>query len=158
LHQTTLLERENYKKQEKKELKESEALLEQSKLTRTFVKYTKGLKHQVHRQKGEDYRVHGVGGWFWVSRTRSKKTQDMRTVGLRAGPVKCLIHGASGKLPETFSLYFLSFRFVCSVTAIKFKPMLCLLQVSKNVYHSNSSSIFKLDGSFMANLVSIFFV
>ena len=52
----------------------------------TFVKYTLGLKHQVSKQKGEEYRAHGQYGWLWLSSTRRFTPQDATTVGLRAGP------------------------------------------------------------------------
>ncbi|KAK1886043.1 Nucleosome-remodeling factor subunit BPTF [Dissostichus eleginoides] len=38
-------------------------------LPATWVKYTFPIKHQVWKQKGEEYRVTGYGGWSWISRT-----------------------------------------------------------------------------------------
>ena len=52
----------------------------------TWVKYTLGLKHQVSKQRGEEYRAHGQHGWLWLSSARRFTPTDARTVGLRAGP------------------------------------------------------------------------
>ncbi|XP_065312784.1 nucleosome-remodeling factor subunit NURF301-like isoform X2 [Gordionus sp. m RMFG-2023] len=44
----------------------------------TWVKYPKfprGLPHSVWKMKGEDYRITGHGGWFWLSRTRVRVLQ-----------------------------------------------------------------------------------
>ena len=38
---------------------------------------------QVWKQKGEEYRVHGNGGWLWVSATRNYRLVPQDTVGLR---------------------------------------------------------------------------
>ena len=51
-----------------------------------FVKYTLGLKRQVSKQRGEEYRTHGQKGWLWLSSARRFTPMDARTVGLRAGP------------------------------------------------------------------------
>ena len=51
-----------------------------------FVKYTLGLKHQVSKQRGEEYRAHGQQGWLWLSSSRRFTPMDARTVGLKAGP------------------------------------------------------------------------
>uniref|UniRef100_H3D9E3 Bromodomain PHD finger transcription factor n=1 Tax=Tetraodon nigroviridis TaxID=99883 RepID=H3D9E3_TETNG len=44
---------------------EDEETLQQA----TWVKYTFPIKHQVWKQKGEEYRVTGYGGWSWISKT-----------------------------------------------------------------------------------------
>ena len=51
----------------------------------TWVKYTLGLKHQVSKQRGEEYRAHGQYGWLWLSSTRRFTPQDANKMGLRAG-------------------------------------------------------------------------
>ena len=51
----------------------------------TWVKYTLGLKHQVSKQRGEEYRAHGQNGWLWLSSTRRFTPQDANKMGLRAG-------------------------------------------------------------------------
>ncbi|XP_041856528.1 nucleosome-remodeling factor subunit BPTF isoform X7 [Melanotaenia boesemani] len=67
LHRMTSMEREEKEKVKKKEKKlEDEETLQQA----TWVKYTIPIKHQVWKQKGEEYRVTGYGGWSWVSKTR----------------------------------------------------------------------------------------
>ncbi|KAK7939046.1 hypothetical protein WMY93_002372 [Mugilogobius chulae] len=63
----TSMEREEKEKVKKREKKlEDEETLQQA----TWVKYTIPIKHQVWKQKGEEYRVTGYGGWNWVSKTR----------------------------------------------------------------------------------------
>uniref|UniRef100_A0A3Q3INF3 Bromodomain PHD finger transcription factor n=1 Tax=Monopterus albus TaxID=43700 RepID=A0A3Q3INF3_MONAL len=67
LHRMTSMEREEKEKVKKREKKlEDEETLQQA----TWVKYTIPIKHQVWKQKGEEYRVTGYGGWSWVSKTR----------------------------------------------------------------------------------------
>uniref|UniRef100_A0A4W5QF42 Bromodomain PHD finger transcription factor n=1 Tax=Hucho hucho TaxID=62062 RepID=A0A4W5QF42_9TELE len=66
LHRMTSMEREEKEKGKKREKKlEDEETLQQA----TWVKYTIPIKHQVWKQKGEEYRVTGYGGWSWVSKT-----------------------------------------------------------------------------------------
>uniref|UniRef100_A0A3B1J7Y0 Nucleosome-remodeling factor subunit BPTF n=1 Tax=Astyanax mexicanus TaxID=7994 RepID=A0A3B1J7Y0_ASTMX len=66
LHRMTALEREEKEKGKKREKKlEEEETMQQA----TWVKYTIPIKHQVWKQKGEEYRVTGYGGWSWISKT-----------------------------------------------------------------------------------------
>ncbi|CAH1403971.1 unnamed protein product [Nezara viridula] len=90
LQRITANEREERKRIEKKEKKEREEEEERNRLL-NFVKYTLGLKHQVWKQKGEEYRLHGQWGWQWLSAVRNYKYLDCRTVGLRAGPQKYMV-------------------------------------------------------------------
>lgn len=90
LQRVTALEREEKKRQDKKEKKEKEDEEERNRLF-NFVKYTLGLKHQVWKQKGEEYRVHGQGGWLWVSASRRYRFSEMTKLGLRAGPQKIMV-------------------------------------------------------------------
>ncbi|XP_011164539.2 nucleosome-remodeling factor subunit NURF301 isoform X2 [Solenopsis invicta] len=90
LQRVTAFEREEKKRQDKKEKKEKEDEEERNRLF-NFVKYTLGLKHQVWKQKGEEYRVHGQGGWLWVSSRRRYRFSDMTKMGLRAGPQKIMV-------------------------------------------------------------------
>ncbi|CAK9823195.1 Nucleosome-remodeling factor subunit NURF301 [Anthophora retusa] len=90
LQRVTALEREEKKRQDKKDKKEREDEEERNRLF-NFVKYTLGLKHQVWKQKGEEYRVHGQGGWLWVSASRRYKFSDMSKLGLRVGPQKVMV-------------------------------------------------------------------
>ncbi|XP_071513894.1 nucleosome-remodeling factor subunit NURF301 [Panulirus ornatus] len=94
-NRVTALEREEKKKQEKRDKKEGDQ--EEPKLM-TIIKYTLGLKHQVWKLKGEEYRVHGMWGWQWLSSQRRAPHIPMSTVGLRAGGDKYMvpIKGASG--------------------------------------------------------------
>ncbi|XP_059804288.1 nucleosome-remodeling factor subunit BPTF isoform X14 [Hypanus sabinus] len=66
LHRLTSVEREEKEKIKKRERKqEEEEVMQQA----TWVKYTFPIKHQVWKQKGEEYRVTGYGGWMWISKT-----------------------------------------------------------------------------------------
>ncbi|XP_061684902.1 nucleosome-remodeling factor subunit BPTF-like isoform X2 [Syngnathoides biaculeatus] len=66
LNRMTSLEREEKDKVRKREKKlEDEETMQQA----TWVKYTFPIKHQVWKQKGEEYRVTGYGGWSWISKT-----------------------------------------------------------------------------------------
>ncbi|XP_062936384.1 nucleosome-remodeling factor subunit BPTF isoform X6 [Cynocephalus volans] len=66
LHRMTSIEREEKEKVKKKEKKQEE---EETMQQATWVKYTFPVKHQVWKQKGEEYRVTGYGGWNWISKT-----------------------------------------------------------------------------------------
>lgn len=88
LRRTTAAEREEKKKTEKRERRD---LMEEEVDRSVWVKYTLGLKHQVWKQKGEEYRITGQGGWVWNSCTRTVRHLPAHTVGLRAGPHKVVI-------------------------------------------------------------------
>ncbi|KAF7238247.1 Nucleosome-remodeling factor subunit BPTF [Varanus komodoensis] len=66
LRRMTAIEREEKEKVKKKERKQEE---EETMQQATWVKYTFPIKHQVWKQKGEEYRVTGYGGWIWISKT-----------------------------------------------------------------------------------------
>ncbi|MEE6507162.1 hypothetical protein FKM82_007977 [Ascaphus truei] len=70
LRRMTSIEREEKDKVKKKERKQEE---EESMQQATWVKYTFPVKHQVWKQKGEEYRVTGYGGWSWISKTHIQK-------------------------------------------------------------------------------------
>ncbi|XP_033215194.1 nucleosome-remodeling factor subunit NURF301 isoform X2 [Belonocnema kinseyi] len=90
LKRVTALEREEKKRLDKKEKKEKEDEEERNRLTYNFVKYTLGLKHQIWKQKGEEYRVHGQWGWLWISASRRYKAA-VNKPGLKAGPQKIMV-------------------------------------------------------------------
>ncbi|CAL8239558.1 unnamed protein product [Gadus morhua 'NCC'] len=70
LHRMTSIEREEKEKLKKRERKlEEEETMQQA----TWVKYTFPIKHQVWKQKGEEYRVTGYGGWSWISKTHVQR-------------------------------------------------------------------------------------
>lgn len=69
LYRITSNEREERKKIEKREKRE-ESEEERNRLAYNYVKYSLGLRHQVWKQKGEEYRIHGQWGWLWSSRNR----------------------------------------------------------------------------------------
>lgn len=70
LRRLTAIEREDRKKIEKREKRERDDEEERNRLNYNYIKYTLGLKHQVWKQKGEEYRVHGQKGWMWLSASR----------------------------------------------------------------------------------------
>lgn len=70
LRRITAAEREERKKIEKREKRERDDEEERNRLNFSYIKYTLGLKHQVWKQKGEEYRVHGQRGWMWLSASR----------------------------------------------------------------------------------------
>ena len=78
--------KDDKKKMEKRERKDAEEEFERLRPFYSWVKYTLGLKHQVSKQKGEEYRAHGQLGWLWLSSARRFTPTDARKVGLRAGP------------------------------------------------------------------------
>lgn len=67
LQRITAAERDEKKKLEKREKREKDDEEERNRLSVNFVKYSLGLKHQVWKQKGEEYRIHGQWGWVWMS-------------------------------------------------------------------------------------------
>lgn len=91
LQRVTALEREEKKRQDKKDKKEKEDEEERNRLTYNFVKYTLGLKHQVWKQKGEEYRVHGQWGWLWLSASRRYRSPNVTKPGLKYGPQKIMV-------------------------------------------------------------------
>ncbi|CAH1794354.1 unnamed protein product, partial [Owenia fusiformis] len=76
LQRITALEREEMKKKDKNRD-------DQDMNKEKWVKYTLGLKHQVWKQRGEEYRTFGVGGWVWRSSTKVYKHIPYTQVGLR---------------------------------------------------------------------------
>ncbi|GAB0089853.1 nucleosome-remodeling factor subunit NURF301 [Sergentomyia squamirostris] len=70
LYRITSGEREEKKKMEKREKRELADEEERNRMTYNFVKYSLGLKHQVWKQKGEEYRIHGQWSWIWMSYSR----------------------------------------------------------------------------------------
>lgn len=78
LFRITSLEREEKKKLEKREKRERDDEEERNRLAVNFVKYSLGLKHQVWKQKGEEYRIHGQWDWVWMSYDRKQhKTTNL---------------------------------------------------------------------------------
>ncbi|XP_056018158.1 nucleosome-remodeling factor subunit BPTF-like isoform X3 [Ostrea edulis] len=82
LMKITSLDREEMKKREK-EIKKRKEEEEESRGPLIWIKYTLGLKHQVWKQKGEEYRVTGGQGWLWVSKSRQSNFTPQDSVGLR---------------------------------------------------------------------------
>ncbi|XP_060530010.1 nucleosome-remodeling factor subunit NURF301 isoform X2 [Cylas formicarius] len=88
----TAQEREERKKIEKREKKEREEEEERNRLIVSgYVKYTMGFKHQLWKQKGEEYRIHGRWGWLWIRIPRNYRIIDSSRLGLAAGPHRYFI-------------------------------------------------------------------
>ncbi|XP_037073922.1 LOW QUALITY PROTEIN: nucleosome-remodeling factor subunit NURF301-like [Pollicipes pollicipes] len=82
----TVSEREERKKAEKREKRERDEE-ELVALRIPFVKYNLSkVKHQVWKQRGEEYRIHGQTGWLWLSSTRRYRPAPAGQRGHAAGP------------------------------------------------------------------------
>ncbi|XP_071108199.1 nucleosome-remodeling factor subunit BPTF-like [Haliotis cracherodii] len=86
LQRITTADREEMKKREKEVKKRKEEEEEGKPLV--WIKYPLGLKHQVWKQRGEEYRITGGNGWLWDSSVRNYSYVPQDTVGLRAVAVK----------------------------------------------------------------------
>uniref|UniRef100_A0A182IRL5 Nucleosome-remodeling factor subunit NURF301 n=1 Tax=Anopheles atroparvus TaxID=41427 RepID=A0A182IRL5_ANOAO len=80
MYRITSAEREEKKKLEKREKRERDDEEERNRTAVNFVKYSLGLKHQVWKQKGEEYRIHGQWDWVWMGNGRRKKSGPGRMV------------------------------------------------------------------------------
>ncbi|KAJ0180501.1 hypothetical protein K1T71_003905 [Dendrolimus kikuchii] len=99
LIRTTAIEREERKKLDKREKKERDEEEERYRTAYNFVKYSLGLHHQVWKQKGEEYRVHGQWGWLWNSTTRKfKKLNTNIKTALCYGPAKITVRVREGSI------------------------------------------------------------
>ncbi|XP_071965223.1 uncharacterized protein [Antedon mediterranea] len=75
----TVMERDEKKKHEKKRKDEEE----DSQKLGYWVKYSFPIKHQLWKQKGEEYRAVGGKGWHWVSSTRHSRPLPNRSPALQ---------------------------------------------------------------------------
>uniref|UniRef100_A0AAR5PPQ8 Nucleosome-remodeling factor subunit NURF301 n=1 Tax=Dendroctonus ponderosae TaxID=77166 RepID=A0AAR5PPQ8_DENPD len=92
LSRITAQEREERKKMEKREKKDREEEEERNRLIITgYVKYTMGFKHQLWKQKGEEYRIHGRWGWLWMRIPRNFKLVDSKKQGLFGDPQRYML-------------------------------------------------------------------
>lgn len=93
LARLTAVEREERKKLEKREKKDREEEEERNRMIITgYVKYTMIFKHQLWKQKGEEYRIHGRWGWLWLATSRIQKLQDNdRKLGLANNVQKIMV-------------------------------------------------------------------
>ncbi|XP_073840777.1 nucleosome-remodeling factor subunit NURF301 E(bx) [Musca autumnalis] len=97
LRRITAAEREDRKKIEKREKRERDDEEERYRMAFNYIKYTLGLKHQVWKQKGEEYRVHGQWGWMWLS--SSRRCGRSRRISIRGQamlPYKVKVHYSNG--------------------------------------------------------------
>uniref|UniRef100_A0A1I8M9X2 Nucleosome-remodeling factor subunit NURF301 n=1 Tax=Musca domestica TaxID=7370 RepID=A0A1I8M9X2_MUSDO len=97
LMRITAAEREDRKKIEKREKRERDDEEERYRMAFNYIKYTLGLKHQVWKQKGEEYRVHGQWGWMWLS--SSRRCGRLRRLRIRDQamlPYKIKVHYSNG--------------------------------------------------------------
>ncbi|CAH1170436.1 unnamed protein product [Phaedon cochleariae] len=92
LFRITAAEREERKKIEKREKKEREEEEERNRMIISgYVKYTMSFKHQLWKQKGEEYRIHGRWGWLWIRTPRNFQHVDSRELGLAARPARIMV-------------------------------------------------------------------
>lgn len=92
LARLTAQEREERKKIEKREKKEREEEEERNRLIiSSYVKYTMSFKHQLWKQKGEEYRIHGRWGWLWIRIPRNFKHVDSTKLGLFGDPQRFML-------------------------------------------------------------------
>lgn len=123
LQRITSTEREEKKKQEKREKRERDDEEERNRLAVNFVKYSLGFKHQVWKQKGEEYRIHGQWGWIWMSYGRRNHVQDASID--KINPHKVMVHVKDGEVDKVIEIrsstcdYFKSF---CDGTNTDNKP------------------------------------
>lgn len=102
LQRITSGEREEKKKLEKREKRERDDEEERNRLAVNFVKYSLGFKHQVWKQKGEEYRIHGQWGWIWMSYGRRNRVQD--AVSDKIDPIKMMLHVKEGEIDKIIEI------------------------------------------------------
>ncbi|XP_026495038.2 nucleosome-remodeling factor subunit NURF301 [Vanessa tameamea] len=105
LLRTTAAEREERKKLDKREKKERDEEEERYRTAYNFVKFSLGLRHQVWKQKGEEYRIHGQWGWLWNSATRKfKKHNSNPKLSLYNGPAKIAVRVREGSIIKVLAV------------------------------------------------------
>nr|CAB3516219.1 unnamed protein product [Spodoptera littoralis] len=104
LIRTTATEREERKKLDKREKKERDEEEERYRTAYNFVKYSLGLRHQVWKQKGEEYRIHGQWGWLWNSSTRKYKKHVNAKACLLNGPAKIAVRVREGSIIKVLAV------------------------------------------------------
>ncbi|KAL1494312.1 hypothetical protein ABEB36_009929 [Hypothenemus hampei] len=92
LSRITAQEREERKKIEKREKKEREEEEERNRLIiSSYIKYTMSFRHQLWKQKGEEYRIHGRWGWLWMRIPRNFRHVDSKKLGLCGDPQRYML-------------------------------------------------------------------
>lgn len=104
LIRTTASDREERKKLDKREKKERDEEEERNRTAYNFVKYSLGLRHQVWKQKGEEYRIHGQWGWLWNSSTRKHKKHSNAKPCLYSGPAKIAVRVREGNVIKVLAV------------------------------------------------------
>lgn len=87
LDRITSAERDEKKKTDKREKRERDDEEERNRLAINFVKYSLGQRHQVAKQKGEEYRIHGQWSWIWMSYGR-RQHSNKNNLGIRIEPTQ----------------------------------------------------------------------
>ncbi|XP_050394423.2 nucleosome-remodeling factor subunit BPTF [Patella vulgata] len=82
LQRITGTDKEEIKKKEKEIRRRTEEEYEGR--PAVWIKYPLGLKHQVWKMKGEEYRVTLSNGWQWLSAARTSQYVPQDSVGLRS--------------------------------------------------------------------------
>lgn len=118
MYRITSNEREEKKKIEKREKREHADEEERNRLAFNFVKYSLGLKHQVWKQKGEEYRIHGQWSWMWLSTSRrqirNKKPQSV--IPSQKIVTKIIITGEDNALEKIISISPITYKLVVEGT------------------------------------------
>ncbi|XP_037046022.1 nucleosome-remodeling factor subunit NURF301 isoform X4 [Bradysia coprophila] len=109
LQRITSAEREEKKKLEKREKRERDDEEERNRLAVNFVKYSLGFKHQVWKQKGEEYRIHGQWGWIWMSYGRRSHIQDAAID--KINPNKIMLHVKDGDVDKVIEVRSSTFEY-----------------------------------------------
>lgn len=91
LERVTSAERDEKKKAEKREKRERDDEEERNRLAINFVKYPLGQRHQVAKQKGEEYRIHGQWSWLWVSYGRRQNKHKIMSQKIEPNQIISLI-------------------------------------------------------------------
>ncbi|XP_067647631.1 nucleosome-remodeling factor subunit NURF301 isoform X2 [Eurosta solidaginis] len=163
LTRITSTEREERKKLEKREKRERDDEEERNRLAFNYIKYSLGLKHQVWKQKGEEYRTHGQWGWMWLSTSRrcgtssgfdsSKCRRSPYRHGLAMPPVKVNVHfrKSEGDVDEIVSVDPRTHKFILQCKAAlkrnanynyleKFRDV-CIIELYNNANDTDIATI-----------------
>ncbi|XP_061383431.1 nucleosome-remodeling factor subunit NURF301 isoform X4 [Danaus plexippus] len=119
LIRTTAAEREERKKIDKREKKERDEEEERYRTAYNFVKYSLGLRHQVWKQKGEEYRIHGQWGWLWNSATRKFKKHTSFKLNLYNGPAKIAVRVREGSIIKVLAVEPKTYEYLTNESADK---------------------------------------
>lgn len=111
LERITSIERDEKKKIEKREKRERDDEEERNRLAINFVKYPLGQRHQVAKQKGEEYRIHGQWSWIWSSYGR-RYSKNRAAACHRIEPVQIITQIEHNETKKIVSLEPVTFNYL----------------------------------------------